>query len=350
MINFPDYRQSQRSRLLAHTVFWTSYLLFFAVQYTFFSRNYLPWQWSVSLIVTVWPDVIAAYFLNYFLFPNCLLKRRYFSFAIGFFVSAALIVLLQRVLLVYVDYPLIAPPGGKDESFWAFNPFYSLVNIYSVVAVFTAIKLFKHYYEAQRQKNELEKHNRTSELALLKSQVNPHFLFNTLNNIDSLVAINPAKASDAIIKLSEIMRYMIYDTTNDKVLLEKEINYIRSYLVLQELRFEQSGIVRFNVSGTCSGFKVAPMLFVPFVENAFKHGTKKGKDPIVISMDCSKEKLVFKAANHYDAFGQKQKDKTSGIGLSNVKRRLDLLYSDNHELEIIRENGKFIVELQITVK
>jgi sensor histidine kinase YesM len=303
----------------------------------------------ISLSITIWPDVIAAYFLNYFLFPKYLLKRKYVGFVVGFVLSAGLIVLLQHFLLEYVVWPITIPDKELDSSFWSFNPFYSIFNIYSVVAVFTVIKLFKYYYEAQRQKDELEKQNRTSELALLKSQVNPHFLFNTLNNIDSLVAIDPGKASDAIIKLSDIMRYMLYDTATDKVLLEKEINYLRSYIALQELRFKQSGVVQFDVSGLCSGYHIAPMLFIPFVENAFKHGEKTGKGSIIISLECSKEKLVFIVSNHYDARGQKQKDKTKGIGLSNVKRRLNLLYPDKYDLEIGEEEGEFVSKLQITM-
>ncbi|RLD70639.1 MAG: histidine kinase [Bacteroidetes bacterium] len=227
------------------------------------------------------------------------------------------------------------------------NPFYSFVNIYTVVGFFASIKLLKYWYHNQQLKSELENKNKTSELALLKSQVNPHFLFNTLNNIDSLVAIDQEKASDAIIKLSDIMRYMLYDTATDKVFLEKEINYLQSYIALQGLRFQNPEVVQFNISGSCSNFHIAPMLLIPFVENAFKHGKKTMNGAIIISLVCVPEKLVFTVSNKYDVPMLQQKDKTKGIGLSNVKRRLDLLYPDKYVLDINGDDGKYEVKLQI---
>ena len=347
MIQIFNYQQSTGKRILAHVIFWVAYLLFFVFQYTFFIDSYQSWQWSISLAITIWPDIFAAYFTNYFLFPKFLFKRKYVSFAFGFISSAVLFVLLQRFLILYVDMPIIFPDEAKQSAFWDFNPFYTVINIYSVVAVFTAIKLFKYYYKAQNQKDELEKQNKSSELALLKSQVNPHFLFNTLNNIDSLVVTNQEKASDAIIKLSDIMRYMLYDAMVDKVLLEKEINYIQSYIALQKLRIKHSDIIHFNVSGLCSGIRIAPMLFIPFVENAFKHGKKTEKASINISLDCLPGVLLFIVSNQYIDKADHQKDKTKGIGLVNVKRRLELLYPEKYQLDIKEDGGIYEVKLQI---
>jgi LytS/YehU family sensor histidine kinase len=171
-----------------------------------------------------------------------------------------------------------------------------------------------------------------------------------LNNIDSLVTTDQEKASDAIIRLSDIMRYMLYDAATDKVLLEKEINYLQSYITLQEMRFVKKDIVRFKTEGTCSNFRIAPMLFIPFVENAFKHGKKDNKGAIDISLDCSEDNLTFQVVNQYDIKVKSQKDRTKGIGLSNVKRRLDLLYPGKHKLEIYDNEGKYKVKLQIKPK
>ncbi len=350
MIHLLNNRQTTEKRILTHVIFWIAYLLFFVFQYTFYYKNYEVWQWSFSLSVTIWPDILAAYFINYYLFPKYLFKRKYVQFSIEFIASAVLFVLFQRVLIYYIDYPFIFPEEAKELIFWDFNPFYTIINIYSVVAVFTAIKLFKYYFQAQKQKDDLEKQNRTSELALLKSQVNPHFLFNTLNNIDSLVTTDQEKASDAIIKLSDIMRYMLYDAATDKVLLQKEINYLQSYISLQELRFAKKDIVGFNIKGTCSNFRIAPMLFIPFVENAFKHGKKNNPGAIEISLNCAEDKLTFQVVNQYDVKIISQKDRTKGIGLSNVKRRLDLLYPGKHKMEISDKDGKYKVNLQIQPK
>lgn len=333
-------------RLLLHIVFWITYLLFFVFQYTFYVRSYEPWQWSVSLGITIWPDIIAAYFTNYFLLPRWLFKRKYGLFAAGFLLSALMITLLQRALILYIDLPIIFPEEAHT-GFWNFNPFYTLINIYSVVAVFTAIKLFKQYFQAQRQRNDLEKQKKTSELALLKSQINPHFLFNTLNNIDALVATNQEKASDALIKLSDIMRYMLYDTATDEVNLEKEINYLESYIALQKIRLKQAEAIHFEVTGHCSGKRIAPMLFIPFVENAFKHGLKDIQHPVEILLECLSDELVFSVKNHYNTQVQRQKDQTKGIGLNNVKRRLELLYPGKYHLDIVKEDASFMVQLKI---
>ncbi|MEJ2596152.1 MAG: histidine kinase, partial [bacterium] len=184
--------------------------------------------------------------------------------------------------------------------------------------------------------------------ALLRTQLNPHFLFNTLNNIDSLILTNPNKASDAIIKLSDIMRFMLYDTSTDQVSLEKEINYLESYISLQQMRLKDPSFVRFNKEGSCMGKTIAPMLFIPFVENAFKHGQKNVKSPgIEISLKCLPDSITFDVVNHVDSENDFNKDSTQGIGLANTRRRLELLYPDRHEFTIRNDNGLYLSSLRI---
>ncbi len=337
------------TRIISHVLFWVAYILFFYLQYVMFEKGYDSSSTLASLTLTAIVDIIAAYFTVYYLLPKFLFKKRYVSFAIIFLVSAVVAIVLQRVLLYYISYPYFYPEAmSKLKSFWHINPFYSFFNIYTVVSLFAVIKLMKYWYKNQQLKNELEKKNRNSELALLRTQLNPHFLFNTLNNIDALITSDQEKASDAVIKLSEIMRFTLYEANTDRISLDKELNYLENYISLQQLRLKNPYFVKFDKSVDCSGKVIAPMLFIPFVENAFKHGLKNIVAPgIEIELSCEKDTLKFEVVNRYSLIEEQNKDNTSGIGLANTKKRLELLYPDKHKLEIRKSAGIFKVNLEI---
>lgn len=236
------------SRVLSHILFWVLYIVFVLFQFTFFSKESDYLRTTYVLVLTSVVDIFAAYITVYYLLPKFLFKKKYFLFAITFLVFAAISILFQRAIL-YFAYPYFYPEyAAKMGTFWHINPFYSFMNIYTIVAFFAVVKLLKFWYKNQKYKLELENKNKTSELALLRTQLNPHFLFNTLNNIDSLIISNQEKASDAIIKLSEILRFMIYDTAVEKVSLEKEIGYLRSYISLQKLRLKDRSLKFVNSS------------------------------------------------------------------------------------------------------
>ncbi len=335
-------------RVLAHLLFWVLYVMFYTVQYILFSDS--PGFLSVvgRLSMSVWIDIAATYFTVYFLIPRFLLKKRYVSFSIAFLVSAIVMVLAQRVLLYYISYPMFSPRYVENYSFWNFNPFYSFINIYTVVSVFAGFKLLKFWYRTQQQKEELEKQNRISELALLKAQVSPHFLFNTLNNIDALISRDSGSASDAVIKLSEILRYMLYEAETDRVSLEKEVFYLRSYIALQSMRLRSADFVRFDITGDVSKQTIAPMLLIPFVENAFKHGVKNTPPPgIRITLEVNPELIIFRVVNKVNKWEQVSKDGTKGIGLRNIRKRLDLIYPGAYELNIGEAGSDFSAELKI---
>lgn len=200
--------------------------------------------------------------------------------------------------------------------------------------------------QAKQLRFELASQNQTSELALLRTQVNPHFLFNTLNNIYSLVYQKSPTAPDAVVKLSDIMRYMLYDAVSEKVLLEKEINYLKSFIELQLLRIKNKDFISFEVTGDVNGKLIAPMLLIPFIENAFKHGDKSATNPgITIKLECNQKGIIFEVQNRKNISAMK--DESGGIGLNNVKRRLDLIYPQRYDLEIIEIDERFSVKLEI---
>jgi sensor histidine kinase YesM len=336
-------------RVLSHVLFWIVYILFFFLQYALFYEEMDLLPTAASLTLTAFVDIAASYLTVYYLLPKFLFKRRYWEFVLIFLVSAAAFIIIQRVLLYYISYPYFYPDYvSKAGAFWNINPFYSFLNIYTVVALFASIKLLKYWYQNQQTKTELENKNKTSELALLRTQLNPHFLFNTLNNIDSLIMTNQELASDAIIKLSDIMRFMLYDTSTDTVSLDKEINYLKSYISLQQMRLKDPGFVKVNIDDMCMGKVIAPMLFIPFVENAFKHGLKNVKSPgIMITLNCRPDSINFEVVNHFDKEKEMVKDETPGIGLANTRRRLELLYPGKHELKIDESNGFYKSQLVI---
>ena len=181
------------SRVLLHISFWIGYIVFVLLQYALFEDD-LNYAGTIgSLTLTALIDIAAAYFTVYYLLPNYLFKKKYWQFGVLFLISAAIFILAQRAMMYYVTIPYFYPEKAawKMKTFWMINPIYSFFNIYTVVGFFASVKLLKYWYKSQQLRTELENKNKTSELALLRTQLNPHFLFNTLNNIDSLILTNP---------------------------------------------------------------------------------------------------------------------------------------------------------------
>ncbi|HEX2935961.1 MAG TPA: two-component regulator propeller domain-containing protein [Bacteroidales bacterium] len=204
--------------------------------------------------------------------------------------------------------------------------------------------------QAGQLKKELTNQNAVSEMGLLKSQINPHFLFNTLNNIYSLVYQKSEDAPSAVMRLSELMRYMVYETNSVKVALEKEINYLKSFIELQLLRLRNKDYAEFNIEGNIYGKTIAPMLLIPFVENAFKHGNKKAPNPgIIINLAIEDKGIRFDVTNYYQN-GAVNKDEIGGIGIENVKRRLELIHPNSHVLNISQTESQYKTHLEITLQ
>ncbi|MBN3034614.1 MAG: histidine kinase [Bacteroidales bacterium] len=338
-------------RVVQHILFWVAYYAFFLVQSIYLRRNPLLGPIALQLFLTMFVDIGATYLTVYVLLPRFLMKRRYLLFFISWLCSAPIFILMQRMILFYITYPMLYPGEVSSLKFFVFNPFYSFFNIYAVVGFFAAFKMLKYWYEDQRIRSELENQNKTSELALLRTQINPHFLFNTLNNIDSLIPRDPEKASDAVIRLSEIMRYMLYEANTEKVLLEREIEYLQSYIALQQLRLKSKDFVSLSVEGDYQGIRIAPMLLIPFVENAFKHGSRNISTPgITVRLYVNHVYVNFEVTNFISEQSRLAGDITPGIGLSNVRRRLELIYPGRHDLMISHDNGIFHVRLKLPIR
>lgn len=239
-------------------------------------------------------------------------------------------------------YPRI---NGYDQMTFAFaSVFYVLL----VACLANVVYLTYDRSRVVREKYQVEQQNLRSEMALLKNQINPHFLFNTLNNIDSLIKSDTDKASASLIELSDMMRYMLYETNANKVPLEKDLTYIENFLKLQSMQHANPDLVSYQIKGSTASIAVAPMLFIPFIENAFKHCTNKAeRHAIHFSFEIGDGVIKFIASNLSDRTKKISKDESSGVGLDIVRRRLDLLYPKRYQLEIKENEGMYIVNLTI---
>ena len=329
-------------KILIHLFFWI-YIINQAL-FPLYINKVEPWYYQDLIIYTAIGlfTFYSLYFSMPFLFSR---KNKLISIFLGLMLIAALVFI--RVGLEYPYWKYIFPPKDlkmlEVTNAWYFNSL-RLTIIYTIYAVL--IRLAINWYESQKLKNELIHQTQTSELALLRSQVNPHFLFNTLNNIYSLVYQKSDDAPAAVMKLSSIMRYMLYDATTDKVLLEKEIEYLQSFIELQKLRLRRPDFFDFHITGSVNGRTIAPMLLIPFVENAFKHGSKLTDNPgIRINLDIEPQKITFEVINRVKRNVIGAKDQSGGIGLQNIRRRLELLYPEKHTLEVREEEEQYYVKL-----
>lgn len=268
-------------------------------------------------------------------------------FYIGYF--GVLTVTRRKVLIIYgalfliLAYLIIFFVSKKVFAF-SIAPLYTLTLWFLTGCFF---RFFIDWFKKRDEKNMLEKQNIESKLALLRIQINPHFLFNTLHNIDTLIPEDKVKASSALIKLSDIMRYMLHDNQRDKVYLEKEIEYIENYIALERLRLKNQGFVSFKIEGDYEHLEIAPMIFIPFIENAFKHCRDTDiENGINITFLILGNQINFTCENQYEQI-KYEKDQTSGIGLDSVEERLNLLYPKKHKLDIRKSDNFFKVNLMI---
>lgn len=206
---------------------------------------------------------------------------------------------------------------------------------------------------AEKQQRERQAEQLTMELKFLRSQISPHFLFNVLTNLVSLARKKSDLLEPSLIMLSDLMRYMLYDSDDQKVTLEKEVEYLKNYIALQQMRFGGDVVIQtsMHLPDNATGYRIEPMLLIPFVENAFKHGVGWIKDPeIYIGLQIQTQQLDFQVKNNFNAGDRQHKDTDSGIGLTNVKTRLQLLYPRRHRLIISEENDTFHVHLTLELQ
>lgn len=292
---------------------------------------------------------IAVFYINYIvLIPELIKKRTQY----WWYIVCIILLLLANaglkgvVAVLNPEETLKYTHDGKVK--------YQELPMYMVNRIFLAgfflvssciIKFAVDWFSNERIQRNLESEKKDMELQFLKSQLNPHFLFNSLNNIYSLAYQKSDKTADAILKLSEIMRYMIYESNDSWVSLDKEVEYVQSYIELQKLRFKDGAAVEMSINGEIDGQKIVPLILISFVENAFKHGVANDPaDPIKINLIANQKILHFSVSNKKNTTN---KDAIGGVGLNNVERRLQLLYPERHKLNIVNTADHYTTELML---
>ncbi|MDI9366078.1 MAG: sensor histidine kinase [Flavobacterium sp.] len=239
--------------------------------------------------------------------------------------------------------------GMRGGSRFIFFPSSNAI-FFLVFLISTCISVTQQWLKSEQTKKEVETEKLNTELSFLKSQVNPHFFFNTLNNIYALAVVGSPKTAPAIMKLSSIMRYILTDTQSDTVPLENEVNFINNFIDLQRVRLTDKVVVAFITEGTIANQQIAPLLFIPFVENAFKYGVSTKENSVISITIKATETTVHLYTTNTIVKADNGILDTTGIGINNVKRRLDLLYPHKHNLVITNNDNQFFVTLDISIK
>ena len=337
--------------ILLHLLFWLGVWFFFVYFFSYNSNNtnYVTWFSSFLLPITM----ITTYFVVYYLIPKYLLTKKYKRFALY---SAYTLVFSTYLILIAIfgSFVFLSNMEIKNMPPMSRNYVFVLILVYLVVFIVSFISLLNHNFKTQTENKELQNkildtqlQIKSQELQYLKKQIHPHFLFNTLNTIYGFALKQSKNTPDIILKLSNLLDYILYQVDKPKVNLKEEVLHIKEYVALEKMRFQDTLKVTFIADEIIADKQIAPMLLIPFVENAFKHGSLiDGFLKVDIKMHLIKDQLFFSIKN--TVLTNELKSNKVGIGLENIKKRLDLLYKNSHKLEIENKNNWFVVNLTIS--
>ena len=336
--------QLASNRWAYHSIFWVFLLLLMTmIEYLGSDFGFLFTLSNNVIRLSIF--ALIVYFNLLYLIPNYLTKKEFFRYLALIVLAVAIITPLESFML-YLKFWNIpeAQSTVVQELNWSFLP-----NLF-VGILSTIFKIVTDWVRHLREKQELQTQTMQSELRFLKSQINPHFLFNTLNNLYALTLKKSDKAPEIVIKLSEMMRYMLYECNERRVLLSKEVNYIRNYLDLESLRQGKGVEINFQVQGSISNQMIAPLMFIPFLENSFKHGLShsisKGFVNIFLNVEQNQVHLFIENSKP-ETLPKPTGRKSGGIGLVNVRRRLDLMYPEQYSLDIENSPNTYAVNLEL---
>lgn len=330
-------------QVVRHALVWISlYVIFVAVD---FSQNGNLGNALLSEVINILLYMAIVYLNLNYLIPKYLTQRTFATYCILLIFSVIAMTPIKTVLFyfLYFDHPSI-------QEYFIFNMGNIFLSIFMIAGFSTIVQITTDWLRHRQEKKELETQTMQSELNFLKSQINPHFLFNTLNSLYALTLKKSEKAPEIVIQLSEIMRYMLYECNERRVPLRKEVNYMKNYIELEKLRQGEDVDIKFELRGHVGEQLIAPLMFVPFIENSFKHGlSNQISDGFVhIRMSIENNEMQLHIENSKAPTHPIQQHKRSGgIGLVNVRRRLELIYPERYELEIQDEPNRYHVDLTI---
>lgn len=349
MVRILQKYQSTPQRIGWHALFWVSYASAYIFIYGSFSDTYLlEFQWMITSLPM---KMTFVYFTLYFIIPRFFLEKKYVAATLISILSLFIVSIVQRGVDFHVYYPLFNPRGLEDAFFYMPKIFKIMLGIYPVVALASFIKITKHFYNEESKSREYQQQKLEAELNFLKGQVHPHFLFNTLNNLYALTLKKSDSSPEVVLKLSELLSFMLYETNSPTVPLSKELSLIENYISLEKIRYDDRLTTTYETSGEVETGQIPPMLLLPFVENAFKHGTSDSLDKVWVEIKIAVRNnqlhLSVMNNNGVENSDNHEFEYQQGIGLKNVKRRLELLYGEHYELTISDKDEMYAVQLTL---
>jgi two-component system, LytTR family, sensor kinase len=340
----------KKNIILLHIIFWVVTILTTALtnipELDTVPIKYIIRGYSIYLV-----SFVMLFYLFYFFISIKYLNNRKIAQLIIFGLLFTIIITIPvTCFYIYILFPRVFTLTGNNF-LMAFSSYYFRIFETNIMFIMSGslLKITLLWYESKMKQKEIEKQYIANELALLRTQINPYFLFNTLNNIKSLINTLPSKAIYSVEKLSEIMSYMLYESSVEKVYLENEINYINNYLDLQKVRYNNPDFIDFQVAGDYSKIMIPPLIFMPFIENAFKYGDAFTQIPgIKINIDFKGADLSFEVLN-YIKENRDSEILNGGFSLNIIRRRLDLLFENNYKLDIINKDKIYKVKLNLSL-
>ncbi len=329
---------------VVHFLFWTTFiaLSWMSIKANPGEQEFISDRPEAPFLLLFW-GALNFYSFYFYFQPRLLDTRKYVQYLLVALIFS-LLMSLFFVGIFWLIYPEFRPFAMQKL-------FESIVGSFLISQSGSLLRGFINWNQNLQNKTALENQSLRNELAMLKAQLSPHFLFNTLNNIDSLIYRSRDEASAMLIKLAALLRYMLYESDGKEVPLGKEIAYIRQLTELQQLRFEEPDYVELEVEQASKELTIAPLLFLPFIENAFKFVSQPGTMPAIrIRLIATKEKVTLTCQNYFNPKAKKDPEQRQGIGLANARRRLELLYPGAFELGVSHNDNLFEVHLAIEMK
>ena len=342
--------QSPFSRISRHVVYWVGLVVFFTLLYGSFSEDYIRQLKLQSLFL---PDkLLPTYITLYVLMPQLLLKERYTAFGLWLLLTLVLGAFVHWTISFHVERVYFYDNESWGPFFYPAKIIKGFTYVYPYVVLAFSIKFLKHWYAQKQRTSKMERGRLESELKFLRTQLHPHFLFNTLNNLYALTLKKSDQAPELVLKLSDLMDYMLYECGDTELVsLDREVQFIRNYFEIEQLRYGDRLELMLDVLGGTSGKQIAPMIFLPFLENAFKHGASAELDKVWIHVEIKVEgnQLQFSLKNSKPANTPPLFGNGHGIGLKNLTRRLELQYGID-QFELSTSDGKDTYETLLRIE
>jgi len=330
--------------LVGHVVFWLLYVMLYAGMYI--SEDLTFWC-STHIILMSFPiKILTSYFFMFWVLPRAMKKRGMKFFILCLVLSLPVAIFLDGYISQNYIYPITYSDFNAEEYWDVARVFKIFVRLYGVVFITVALRYIYLQFREQKRLQDMQNEHLAIEMKYLKNQINPHFLFNTLNSLYSLIINKKDQAGELVLRLSDMMRYMIYDASKPGIPIEKEIELLQNYILLEKTRFGNRVSVSFNILGETNSLKIPALICLPLVENSFKHGLSDGVDEVLISIDLSIKDSEVNLIVENTKPKLLNKEKQGGFGLQNLKRRLDLLFNEDYEFKIKEDLDSYLAILK----